>query len=237
MFSIAKDLPRLDEIVLLGDLADYYEVSTHDKLPQCIGMRQKLEDEVYEVNKFLDYIEKFKVKIKWLEGNHLFRLKKYLIKNAPALFDTISNEGLFKLDERELIEFVPFGRGQLCNVLNTKLYARHQPFSQGVNCAMATIQKKSISLIFGHTHRVQTVIRKRGDKSFISAYSCGCLIDFESPVFSYADTDDWAHAFGIVYQFSDDPEDYIVDIVEIKNGNAIYNGSLYTGQDKCPWRN
>ena len=235
MFSIAKDLPRLDEIVILGDLADFYGVSLHDVLPDCFGIKQRLKDEVYFVNKFLDVMQTFNKPIKWLEGNHLVRLKKYLVKKAPALFDLIDNETLFKLDERDLIEFYPFRRNQLARVLDTNLFARHQPYNQGVNCANGTIQKKNISLIFGHTHRVQTVIKKRGDKSFISAYSCGCLIDFESPVFSYADTDDWAHAFGVVYQFSNDPEDYIVNIIEIKNGKAIYNGNLYEGEDKDIW--
>lgn len=236
MLSIAKDLPRLDEIVLLGDLADYYGVSLHDKLPQCFTLKQRMKDEIWTVNKFLDYLETtFKVPIKWLEGNHLFRLKKYMMKNAPALFDMISNETLFKLDERPLVKFTEFKRNQLERVLDTNLFARHQPYNQGVNCAMGTINKKQISLIFGHTHRLQTVVKKRGDKTFVSAYSCGCLIDFNSEVFSYADTDDWAHAFGVVYQYSDDENDFIVDIVEIKNGTAIYNGTIYKGEDRDVW--
>ena len=65
MFSIVKDLPRLDEIVLLGDVADYYGVSLHDVLPETFGIKQKMKDEVYEVNKFLDYIEKFNVPINY----------------------------------------------------------------------------------------------------------------------------------------------------------------------------
>lgn len=236
MFEVVDDLPHLDEIVLLGDVPDFYGVSLHDVLPECLTLKQTMKDEIYQVNKFLDFLEsKYNKPTKWLEGNHTKRLMRYITKKAPALFDFIDAQTLFKLDERQNIEYHPFTRNQLCRVLGTNLYARHQPYNQGVNCALGTIQKKQISLIFGHTHRVQTAIKKRGDKSFISAYSCGCLIDFDSPVFAYADVDDWAHAFGIVYQYSEDPEDYIVHIVEIKNGKAIYNGNLYEGEDVDPW--
>lgn len=57
--------------------------------------------------------------------------------------------------------------------------------------------------------------------------SAGCLIDFNSPVFSYMDTDDWAQGFAIVYQFGEDPQDYIIDFINIKNGKAVYNGFVY----------
>ena len=235
MFSIVKDLPRLDEIVMLGDIADFYGVSLHDMLPECMSLKQRMKDEIYQVNKFFDYLETFKVPIKWLAGNHLKRLQKYIVKKAPKLFDFITIEDLFLLESRSLFQYHPFTRNQLVKVLDTTLYARHQPYSQGVNCAMSTIQKKQISLIFGHTHRLQSVTKKRGDQTFISAYSCGCLIDFESPVFAYADTDDWQHCFAVVYQYSENPEDYLVQLIEIKNGTAIYNNNLYRGENICPW--
>ena len=89
------------------------------------------------------------------------------------------------------------------------------------------MDKKHISLICGDTHRVQRAIRKRGDGTYIEVLSSGCLIDFNSSVFSYMDTDDWAQGFSIVYQFSDDPEDYIIDFINIKNGRAVYHGKVF----------
>jgi hypothetical protein len=230
--SIINDLPQLDELIFLGDIADFFSVQSHDLMPEQISLKDRLSDEVYYTNLFLDEFDKLVdprgVKKKITIGNHSYRLARYIVKNAPQLYEYFDVESLFKLDDRGY-EVHQWGRNQLCQILEANAYARHRPYNGGVNCANGSLQKKFITLVAGDTHRVQRVIRKRADKSYIECISSGCLIDFESPAFAYADTDDWAHGFTIVYQFSEDPEDYIMQFVHIKNGKAVWGGNIYEG--------
>ena len=234
-YKIMHDLPKIDELIILGDFTDHYAFSFHDDLPSMIGMKTAFEDEIYHANKILDRLDILNANKKiFLEGNHEYRLSRYMGKFARAIFDEHHNEKLFKCEERGW-QCIPFARKnayQLHRVLDTDVYCRHAPFSQGVHCAASTLQKKNISLIFGHTHRVQRIIKKKGNGEYIEGISNGCLIDFKAPVFSYMDTDDWAQAISVVYQYGDNPQDYLIDQIVIKDGKAVYQGNFYESDIK-----
>lgn len=233
MFNIISDLPRVNELVILGDLADFFGFSLHPKMPDMIPIKDTIRDEIKATHKMLDRFDKLGADKKvYIEGNHEDRAWRFISKFCPKLFEVCNYKELLKIEERGY-EWVKFSRGnsgstgQLYRILSCDLYARHRPYSGGKHIAMSSMDKKFISLISGDTHRVQRVIRKRGDGSYIECLSAGCLIDFNSPVFSYMDTDDWAQGFAIVYQFSEDPQDYIIDFINIKNGKAVYHGHIY----------
>jgi len=235
MFQILKDLPleTLQELTILGDLADFYNLSLHPKLPDGLSIKDRFKDEVYECHKLLDRFDELPFKRKvYLEGNHEDRFWRYYCKKAPEVWDVADYRELLRLEERGY-EWVKFSRsnkgstGQLHRIMDCDLWSRHRPYSGGKHTAAGSIDAKHLSVIFGDTHRVQRIIKKRGDGSYIEALSCGCLIDFESEVFSYMDTDNWAQGFALVYWFSEDPQDYIIDFINIKNGKAVYHGNLY----------
>lgn len=241
MFSIIEDLPRVDEFCNMGDLLDCFGVNLHDEMPETFNLKTRLKEEIVVGNKYLDFLQrKLREKnkdcaFKMTLGNHEKRVARYIVKKAPALYEFLDIPSLLQLDERDF-EWHRFTKNQLAQVLNTNLYFRHRPYSGGVNTANSTLNKKAINLVYGDTHRLQFVKRKRGDLSKLQAISLGCMIDFESPAFAYCDVEDWAHAFGIVYQYSDDPEDWVIDVVEIDRGKAIYGGVLYEGNpDKPSW--
>ncbi len=83
-------------IVIIGDFADFYAVSSHSRDP--IRKRFLLE-EVAEVNKALDQIPTGP-SVCFIEGNHEDRLRRYLWDKAPELFGMINFPQLFKLKKR-----------------------------------------------------------------------------------------------------------------------------------------
>jgi len=230
--TILEDIYKektLSTIILNGDVGDFYGVNLHGKMPSDMSIKNTIKDEIYQVNKFLDHIcKRFKnVEIVFIEGNHETRLLRYIVKKCPELFDMFSIPELFKLKERK-IKFVPYGRNQLYKIPETNLFVRHSPYSYGVNCAYSTLTKKFTNLIFGCTHRGQSVTLKTANQE--ERYACAnrCLIDFDSPIFNYMDSDNWSHGFSVVYK---DKSKWFNKEVIIKKGIAMFNGYQYIGDN------
>ena len=228
MIDIAKDFDAkygIDQINILGDFLDFYWVNLHPKLPSHFSVKGTFRDEVYiGIQKLKQLRSLFpNAEIRFLEGNHEQRLVRYLVKNAPALFDIVNLKELLKLDELG-IEYIEYGKNQLVQCLDTDYYLRHVPYSQGKHCALGTIDKKHISLGFGHTHRKQsaTVCDALGKE--LTANSLGWLGDRSAPVFSYMDSDDWSMGFEFVFDFRGTFHSQYIDI---KNLQAHWEGHIY----------
>lgn len=220
----------LRELILNGDIADFYNVSLHDKMPYHTSITTSIKDEIYLVNKLLDYCQKkFKgTKITFIEGNHEDRLARYLFKKAPDLYELMDIESLFKLEERG-IDFYPYGRHQLYQIEGTDLYVRHSPYSYSVHCAYANITKKMINLIHGCTHRYQELKIKTGDFRYLYGCSNACLIDFKNPIFDYMKTDNWSKGFSVCYV---DGPWWQNNHVKIEGGRTVFTGYEFTGDPK-----
>jgi hypothetical protein len=196
MIKIAKDLCP-DEVVILGDYADFYSVSSHAKDPRVVNI---LIDEVAEVNKKLDELdEKFpNAKKIYLEGNHENRLERYLVDRAPALFGVTETRFLFDIDKRPNWRFIPYGPRQKHSVLGSYLYAKHTPLA---NSAKATVTKALCSLVYGHIHSMEEnhIVGMEGTNHV--AFSVGWLGDKNQDlVFSYVKNHhQWQLGFGLVY--------------------------------------
>jgi UDP-2,3-diacylglucosamine pyrophosphatase LpxH len=77
---------RPDMIVVDGDLLDCYEASKYERIPNFGRM---LKDEIPMGRDFLEDLRQDHPDaiIKYVEGNHEFRVKNYVLRNAPAVFD------------------------------------------------------------------------------------------------------------------------------------------------------
>src|SRR5438045_4506784 len=74
-------------IVHMGDLCDFYKVSSHSKDPD----RFNFEYEITVCNKLLDDLDSLRANKKiFIEGNHEDRLRRYLHDNAPDLKSFVS---------------------------------------------------------------------------------------------------------------------------------------------------
>lgn len=228
VLNILQDL-QPDEIVLLGDYADFYSVSSYAKDPRIL---QHLKAEVDDVNQGLDKFDKLfpNAKKVFIEGNHCHRLEKYLINNCPALFGLTSCRNLFKIDQRPKWRFVDYGPSQAYQVLGSYLTARHEPLAAS---AKATASRALCSLTYGHIHRIEESHLVGLDGTNHVCFSVGWLGDKRNDlVFDYVKGyHQWQLGFGLVWV---DPETRFfyhqkIPLIEVNNKvTCVVNGRLYS---------
>lgn len=223
MLEVASTLP-LDEIVILGDYADFYAVSSHKKDPRILQM---LTDEVEDVINGLDQLDKnFKdVKKVFIEGNHEYRLERYLCDVAPALFGVTDTEHLLKLVGRPNWKFVPYSPHQMHKVLGSHLSARHESLG---TTAKATSQKALCSLVYGHIHRIEESHIVGLDGTNHVSFSVGWLGNKYSRVFNYVKQHwQWQLGFGLVWVDPATKYFYHQKIHILDNYSCVVNGKRF----------
>ena len=218
----------VDEVLILGDYADFYSVSSHQKDPRVFGM---LTDEIADVLVGLDQINQVfpKAHKVFLQGNHEFRLERYLIDKAPALFGVTETRNILGFDRMPNWTYIPYGPNQSYSVLGSHLRARHEPLA---NNAKLTATKAMCSLVYGHIHRIEESHIVGMDGTNHVAFSVGWLGDKrQDKIYSYVKNHhQWQLGFGLVYV---DPKTRYfyhqkVHIHEHKNNySCVVNGKRY----------
>jgi predicted phosphodiesterase len=146
MLKAAKAF-KPDHIVILGDFADFYGVSSHSKDP---NRALKLKEEIEETKKALDQVIAIGAKNNvFVAGNHEDRLERYLRDRAPELFNFISIPKILELKEKGF-KYVPYKQAYKIGKLNvthdTGVAGRYAHYK-----ALDTFQH---NVIIGHTHRI-----------------------------------------------------------------------------------
>lgn len=223
MLNVAKDVDP-DEIVILGDYADIYGVNSHGKDPE---IKEELRDEVMQVCMRLRELKDLFPRSRkiYIEGNHEYRLARFIKNKAPELFGCIKVEDILHLDKYGF-EFIPYGPNQQYNVLGSKLIARHEPLSGGLHCAHGTVSKAMKSVIFGHTHRIQEsqIVTLDGDN--YRGISSGWLGDKDHPVMGYVKNHhQWALGFSIVTVLPDGT--WFNQLIHIIDYKCVFDGNIY----------
>lgn len=194
----AASFAGVSEIVLLGDYADFYSVSAHDKSanPKLPGL---LLDEVMSVNQGLDELDKLfpEAKKVFLEGNHEYRLERYIAARAPALFGATECVNLFRMSSRPRWSYLPYTKNQGYRVLGSSLIAKHTPLASS---AMNGLKRAMASVCYGHNHRIEVVYHVGLDGETHVAFSPGWLGDERLKAFDYmANQPNWQLGFALVY--------------------------------------
>lgn len=215
-----------NEIYFLGDLADFYFCNMHGaKHPET---QQMAKVEVDAVNEFLDeWDARFPRQRKhYIEGNHEYRLERWLIAKAPELFGVTDWEMLFKLDRRSRWTVHPYRLSQLVPILNTDLYARHEPKSMSSPKASAT--KSLVSLVYGHIHRIEKYVTRTDDDKKILHCSPGWLGDIKyDKIFGYVKSQpNWNLGFAIVYGNTKTKKFHITLHGIEPDGSTVFNGQV-----------
>lgn len=215
------------EIMILGDYADFYAVNSHGKDPRLVSM---LVDEVADVIAGLDELDRLFpfAKKTYIEGNHEYRLERYLCSKAPELFGITDTQYLLKMHGRPNWSFISYGPNQAVAVGGSKLIARHEPLS---NSAKATASKALCSLVYGHIHRIEESHLVGLDGTNHVCFSVGWLGDKnKDKVFDYVKGHhQWQLGFGLV--FVDTLTNYFYhDKVHIlDNYTCAVAGKIYKG--------
>ncbi len=163
MCKVAKTL-KIDTAVILGDFMDCYSVSSHRKSP---GRQLNLEDEILATHEVLDQLDALGFKEKhYIEGNHEWRLERYLADRAPDLFGLVSIPKLLNLEERGW-KWQPYN--QLLRL--GKLYLTHDTGRSGVKAHdAARLDLGGKNVVIGHTHRMAySVVRDLRGHTHVSA--------------------------------------------------------------------
>lgn len=195
--ALIQKFPDLRAIYLNGDIAEIESVSSHPKTP---GAQKMLLAELEYVNQKFDTLQKMfsGIPVFFVEGNHCYRIFRYIRDIAPELWGLLETPKLFRFDERKW-KFTPYGPTQWVKVGQTHdLWVRHEPVGGGVNHAKATAERCMVSLCYGHTHQYQQYTHKKiGPKPLITtATSCGWLGDIKKPCFDYRGAkDNWVNGF------------------------------------------
>lgn len=153
------------DIAIIGDLLDYAVLSSFtnldsDTVNQCI-------QKAYKWLLALRAAVPADTRIHYLQGNHEVRMQKGLVKDAPAFREVFrGGETVSVLSERFLLRFddpminikehgvnYPDGKIWVCDDL-----ALIHGVAIGPQAAKKTIESKTYSVMFGHTHAATSVI-------------------------------------------------------------------------------
>jgi predicted phosphodiesterase len=162
-----------DTIVILGDFADFYAVSSHDKDP---SRSTRFEEEVADVNVGLDELDAIGAESKlYIAGNHEQRADRYVATKCPELFGLVSIPAIFKLRERGW-KWTPYREhAHLGHLLLT-----HDTGNAGAYAHIKARDAAGHCVAIGHTHRMGVhYAGSIGGETTVGAMF-GCLLDFDS---------------------------------------------------------
>jgi UDP-2,3-diacylglucosamine pyrophosphatase LpxH len=226
MFTIAQEI-GIDDLVILGDFADFYAVNSHGKDPSIHAL---LKEEIDSVNSGLDTIDRLFPSIKktFIEGNHCYRLNRYIQNKAPEIFGLFDCEGLFKMNQRPGWKWVSYGPNQKHRILNSKLFARHEPLG---TTSKLSASRSLCSFVHGHIHRIEEahITGLEGQEHVV--FSCGWLGDKrKDKIFGYVKGHhQWQLGFAIVYVEPETGFFYHEKIHILENYTCVVQGKLYKG--------
>lgn len=228
--AMQQDRLGVDALVILGDLADCYEISDFDKNP---NRKHNFEGEIDCVRGEMARVSALELpRVILLEGNHEHRLPRYLTKRAPELFNFVSIPNLLGVRERGW-EWVPYGE----SVAIGKIHYSHDWGA----CGKYAVQRQleiGHSVVAGHTHRAGcaygggVAITSPTDQRRVS-WSMGWLGDFEQLAFSYKKKwqarAEWTHGIGTATM--DETGVGWVQFHPVIEGRVIVDGAVVSGRE------
>jgi hypothetical protein len=228
-----KILPHLQKkytissIVQLGDLADCAEFSSFPRNK----VSERLEtygEEVEFAKNFWNHCNKVAPKADkvWIAGNHEARLERYIIDQIghTSIAKEVYNAVAFEKVARDVgARYVPYGEeGVLTGaypLIKGVLFCIHG-WSATTHAAANHLNKVmgSVSIIMGHTHRIQSIVRRNPITDMISgAWSIGALSKCQQGYNKGHPND---HALGMAYVLQSGKH-FQVCQVHICGGKAI----------------
>jgi len=208
--TMLRDLKRLqiDEIVILGDFIDCGGfLAQHHTLGYVAQTSYTFENDVAAGNQLLDELLKVcpsTKKIHFLEGNHEQRIEKWCVTSAlrkgldaQFLYDRVGPEAVLDLRRRgikyyrqaELYSGLPvpgtIKLGECCFV---------HGISTAKHAAAAHAAKMGGNIVYGHTHRGDSIETRTVVAGQIGAWSPGCLC-VKQPMWQHTNPTEWTQGY------------------------------------------
>lgn len=188
----AKD-KRASVVLLNGDIMDMFGISPFFRPPTD----DRFVDEVETGKQFIGWVRSQfpNARIVYREGNHEFRLKRFVAEKAPELYDLpcLSLASLLELDKYG-VEWVADKRKVLLGKLIT-LHGHEFRKGEGINPARLAFLRATASVLVGHHHRTSEHHQRALDERHHAVWSVGCAC-FVSP--DYDPYNQWNHGYAMV---------------------------------------
>jgi len=183
---------KIDALVMLGDVFDFYGLSRHEK-------EKDMRDVPREIEMGRNFLQKIRdifplIPIYYKMGNHENIWQRYLNEQAEEFCQLLEMqfEYLFRLDKLNMI-FVPDWQG--IEIADLLLLHGHEVMAGGMNPSQSTFNKTFCNTIIGHVHRTTSTTKKNGFKEFFHTYSMGCLTQLSPKYYPFAQHN---HGFALV---------------------------------------
>lgn len=197
--SVCKEF-KPDVVVILGDFADFYSVSSHEKSPD---RKYGLVEEAKQVRRCLKALNRSAPNARkiYVCGNHENRLERYIKNKAPELFNVTTIEQVLDLENLGW-EFIPyFDYAKIGRLIIT-----HDTGAAGKNAHRKSLidAGSGNSIVIGHTHRAAYEAHRTTDGKLVSAGSFGWLGDpSEIEYANKATLNQWVQGVGLGYVLKD----------------------------------
>jgi len=202
LFKLFLRREKPDWLILNGDFQDFWEISSFDRAPRT---GKTFLEEIKIGQKILKSFRRIlpKARITWIEGNHEFRLRWYLIRKAKELYGlpSLSVPELFGLKELD-IEYMPCSLGAskfMSNFIRVgNLYVGHWTTitKHAGYAAKGLVDDNGVSLLQAHTHRFGAHARTTVDGRVLLGIENLCMC---SPKTNYISHPNWQLGFSVVY--------------------------------------
>jgi len=225
-YKFLKDV-KPDTLVLNGDFLDFWELSRFEKDPT---LKDRLPDEFKVAHKILGSFRKIlpKARIIYIEGNHSFRLKKFLMSSAPDLYgiEGISLPDFLHFKEYG-IEWVGTPEGatswQDTYVRFGELYIGHfnKVSQNSAYTAKGLVEKYGVSIIQNHVHRGGMFYKRLLNGKTLVGVENYCMCDL-SP--NYVSTPNWESGWSVVYTHKNS---FDIVPIHVHGYSFMWNGKRY----------
>ncbi len=209
-----------DAVVVMGDLIDCYSVSRHSKSPDRVA---NLAKEIACVGDLLDQLDGLGAREKvFIEGNHEYRLVRYIEEKAPELFGICDIPQLLRLEDRGW-EWIAYRD-------HKKRGAVHYTHDTGHSGRYAVYRSLDVyqhSVATVHTHRMALVVEGNAVGEPKVSAQFGWLGDVKQIDYMHRATarKNWQLGFGIGYTDNQTGHTWLTP-VPILDYRCIVDGKL-----------
>jgi len=219
MLRAAKEF-KPDTVVIMGDYADFFDVSSHSKSPE---RRFQLAEEIADVKVGLQELKDLGASRQiFIEGNHENRLVRYLADKAPELFKLINIPDILELKKFDF-EYVPYKEYTTIGKMNFT----HDLGQAGRTAHLKALDSFQDNIIIGHVHRMHYSVE--GDAKGVKhlGASFGWLGDENEVDYMHKAKikREWCLGFGIAYHNKTTGNVYAVPVPIIEN-TCLIEGKL-----------
>ena len=178
--SYLTKVPGFDYIIIIGDFLTLSSLSAWDRDKRLLMEGRRLSKEIEAGNAALDLIEQNAkgAKLIFIEGNHEYRLRRYIETHPELASDSFTVPSLLALGQRGW-EWIPYRSYKELG----GIHFTHIPFGKAKEISGKDICSKAElvtigSTVFGHTHELHTsCVHKHGMQHLQQILNVGCFFE------------------------------------------------------------